>query len=107
MTRTELARIWLAHVEEQQCSGMSQRAYCAAHDLSLRGFVYWRRKQRNTATLPATPHLVPVRLLEEPAPVGVSGSGVRLHSGRVMIDLAVQFDAATLQRVLGVLESRC
>ena len=46
MTRTELARIWLAHVEEQQCSGMSQRAYCAAHDLSLRGFVYWRRKRK-------------------------------------------------------------
>jgi len=108
MTRTELTRTWLAHVEAHQRSGLSQRAYCAAHDLSFKSLGYWRGKQRRMeATSDSSPRLVPVRLIEEPATVGIAGSGVRLHSGRVEIDLALQFDATTLQRVLCVLEGRC
>jgi hypothetical protein len=107
MTRIELARIWLTHVDKQQRSGLSQRAYCAAHDLSFKSLAYWRGKQRRIDAATGSPRLVPVRLIEEPASAGAAGSGVRLHSGGVMIDLALQFDAATLQRVLGVLESRC
>jgi hypothetical protein len=106
VTRTELARLWAMHLDKQQRSGLSQRAYCAAHDLSLKSFAYWRRKRR-TAALPAAPRLVPVRLIEEPSPVGVLGSGVRLHTGGIVIDLATQFDASTLQRVLAVMASRC
>ena len=107
MTRAELTRIWLAHVEAHQRSGLSQRAYCAAHDLSFKSLAYWRGKRRRTEAITDSPRLVPVRLIEEPATVGIAGSGVRLHSGRVAIDLALQFDATTLQRVLCVLEGRC
>jgi hypothetical protein len=107
MTRIELSRIWLTHVEKQQRSGLSQRAYCAAHDLSFKSLVYWRGKQRRMEATTGSPCLVPVRLIEEPAAVGISGSGVRLHSGRVVIDLAPQFDASTLRRVLTVLEGGC
>lgn len=107
MTRTELTRAWLAHVDAQQRSGLSQRAYCAAHDLSFKSLGYWRGKQRRMEATTDSPRLVPVRLIEEPATVGIAGSGVRLHSGRVAIDLALQFDATTLQRVLAVLEGRC
>ena len=88
MTRTELARLWATHLDKQQRSGLSQRAYCAAHDLSLKSFAYWRRKQRHGASMIEAPRLVPVRLIEEPAPVGAAGSGVRLHTGGVVIDLA-------------------
>jgi hypothetical protein len=107
MTRTELTRMWLAHVQAQQRSGLSQRAYCAAHDLSFKSLAYWRGKQRRIEVTTGSPRLVPVRLIEEPARAGAAGSGVRLHSGRVVIDLALQFDASTLQRVLTVLEGGC
>lgn len=107
MTRTELTRMWLAHVQAQQRSGLSQRAYCAAHDLSFKSLAYWRGKQRRIEATTDSPRLVPVRLIEESATVAVSGSGVRLHSGGIAIDLALQFDATTLQRVLCVLEGRC
>ncbi len=107
MTRTELTRAWLAHVDAHQRSGLSQRAYCAAHDLSFKSLGYWRGKRRRMEATAESLRLVPVRLIEEPETVGIAGSGVRLNSGRVAIDLALQFDATTLQRVLCVLEGRC
>lgn len=107
MSRTELARRWLAYVDARSRSGLSQRAYCADRDLSVKSFPYWRRKRCRVAAASDSPRLVPVRLIEEPVSTGVAGSGARLHSGGVVIDLALQFDAVTLQRVLSVLEGRC
>ena len=104
MTRSERARIWLTHVEKQSRSGVSQNAYCTAHDLSLKSFAYWRRKQRRRA--PAALRLLPVQVIDEAPPVPALGSGVRVQAGGVVIDLALQFDAPTLQRVLSVLERR-
>ena len=104
MTRNEHACIWLAHVEKQQRSGMSQNAYCITHDLSLKSFAYWRRKQRRPALL--VPRLLPVHVVDEPPLTPAAGSGVRVQTGCVVIDLAWQFDAPTLQRVLSVLERR-
>ena len=112
MTRTERASFWLGHIEAQHRSGLSQSRYCAAHDLSAKSFSYWHRKQRRGARASTREpvaskalHWVPLQLIEEQAPTGgVPGSGVRLHAARVTIELALQFDAPTLQRVLSVLE---
>ena len=104
MTRSERARIWLAHIEKQQRSGLSQNAYCNAYDLSLKSFAYWRRKQRRPS--PLSPRLLPVHVIDEAPLAAASGSGVRVQAGGVVIDLALQFDASTLQRVLSVLGRR-
>lgn len=46
-TRRSAAQ-WKALLDEQQRSGQSQAAFCAARGLTLSNFGYWRRKLRTS-----------------------------------------------------------
>lgn len=52
------ADFWQKHVNDWQRSGLSQKAYCAQHDLKLASFGYWRRRQ----AAPVGKKLIPVTL---------------------------------------------
>jgi len=43
-TDSELVEAWRETLREFEASGLSQRAFCEAEDLSLSTFGYWRRK---------------------------------------------------------------
>ena len=45
---------WQRLITEQQCSHLSQKAYCQEHGLGLSTFQYWKRKL-TTAGLPVPP----------------------------------------------------
>jgi hypothetical protein len=69
------AEFWRGHVEGWRQSGQSQMAYCARHELNIKSFCRWRRKQQAAAAAPPSLTLVPVSV-GTPAP----GNVIRLHS---------------------------
>ena len=74
-------RFWQAHVRALATSGLSRRAYCRRHQLSYHALTYWVR---------------------------VPASGFRLHLGDGrLLEIAADFDQASLGRLLGVLEQGC
>ena len=98
---------WAALVKEQEASGQSQRAFCAARGIGQSTLRYWRRRLEEDALSGgrgAGARLVPVRVREQ-AP-GEGFSGVRLMAGNgVRIELAPGFDAMTLERMLVTLRA--
>ena len=107
---------WQAHVEAWRESGLTQRAYCRAHELPEEQLSHWKhRLQKAQRRARTQSRLVPIRVLQESTPrtanidehtsqarpcggdlTLVLGNGLRLEIGD-------GFNPATLCRVLEVL----
>lgn len=127
-------RFWRQAVREWRRSGQRIRAFCRARGLSEPSFHAWRRtlaerdqaanKVRQAARLTSKRRnqeqngvvgrdFVPVQIVASTAaavapsaaPTSSSGIEIVVGAGRV-VRVAVGFDAATLQRLLAVLEDR-
>jgi hypothetical protein len=99
-------RFWRATLEQWRRSGLSARAFCEQHDLSLPSLYAWRATLARRAA--ETPAFVPVQALppDPPAhssPAAGSGLELPLPSGLVL-RLAPAFDAPTLRRLLALLQ---
>jgi transposase len=95
--RTE--RQWRQWIAAWQASGLSVRVFCARHGLAEPSFYAWRKKlMRRDAAAPA---FVPVQVVPEEAEA--EGVTVVLAGGRT-VRVRPGFDAATLRRVVAVLE---
>ena len=96
-------RQWRRWIDQWRASGLSVQAFCARHDLAPARFYHWRRVlQRRAAEEPA---FVPVRVVADAVPTQASALEVVLTDGRA-VRIAPGFDAATLRRLLAVLEGR-
>jgi transposase len=104
-------RFWRRMVAQRQRSGMSVRVFCASRGLSEHRFHAWRRvlQERDAQAV----RFVPVEIVpDEPAPSAAEGAvsalELVLSSGR-LLRIGTGFDAATLQRLLALLEEgqRC
>jgi hypothetical protein len=92
-------RQWRQWIAAWQASGLSVRAFCARHRLAEPSFYAWRKKlTRRDAAAPA---FVPVQVVPDEAAAG--GVTVVLAGGRT-VRVSPGFDAATLRRVVAVLE---
>ena len=91
---------WAALVEAYEASGESQRGFCAARAIGQSSLRYWRRRLRDDEESARSPaRLIPVKVLSDPPASG--GSGVTVVTGAgVRIEVARDFDAPTLARVL-------
>lgn len=56
MSNSTKAAFWQKHVTDWPQSGLSQKAYCAQHNLKLATFGYWRRR----LAIPTNKKLIPV-----------------------------------------------
>ena len=104
---------WRSEVAAWRGSGQGRGAYCAAHGLSAKTFGWWvwrlERGDRQTAAA-EFPRFLPVEVAVEPAveaaiPVAAAVDD-RIEivlAGGLMVRVGAGFDAAALQRVLGVL----
>lgn len=46
---------WQKIIDQQQASGMSQRAFCCSHNIGLSTFTHWKRKlESKSVTAPET-----------------------------------------------------
>src|SRR6516225_5222876 len=90
---------WRQWITAWQASGLSVRGFCARHGLAEPSFYAWRKKlTRRDAAAPA---FVPVQVVPDEA--GAGGVTVVLAGGRT-VRVSPGFDAATLRRVVAVLE---
>jgi hypothetical protein len=92
---------WRGWIERWRGSGLSVRAFCARHGLSQPSFYAWRRELQRRPTPVAA--FVPVRVVGEGLPPGAGSLDVLLAGGRT-VRVPPGFDAATLRRLIAVLE---
>ena len=94
---------WRRRISQWRASGLSVRAFCARHGLASASFYAWRRVlERRAAEQPA---FVPVQVVADTMPAQTSALEVVLADGRT-VRVAPGFDAATLRRLLAVLDGR-
>ena len=96
-------RQWRRWIGEWQASGLSVRAFCQRRGLTVGNFYAWRRVLQRRAAEKAA--FVPVQVVADPVPTRTSALEVVLTDGRT-VRVAPGFDAATLRRLLAVLEGR-
>lgn len=90
----KLRRLWKAHLDKWEESGLSQSEYCRRHDLSRHRFSYWKARIR--------PQNLPVELAQVPSGalnVGPSVLKLNLPQG-VQVEIPDNFSQETLERVL-------
>jgi hypothetical protein len=67
MATTEKERLWARRMTEWERSGTSRRTWCAANEVSIHTFDYWRRRLRTrVAKRPARQKLVPMVVKSAP-----------------------------------------
>jgi hypothetical protein len=92
---------WQRWIGEWRASGLSVRAFCDRHGLALPSFYTWRRTLERRAAEKAA--FVPVQVVADAAPTPASALEVVLVDGRT-VRVSPGFDAATLRRLLAVLQ---
>jgi transposase len=96
-------RQWRQWITEWRTSGLSVRAFCDRRGLATPSFYHWRRVLQRRAAEKAA--FVPVQVVAEAMPALATALEVVLTDGRV-VRVAPGFDAATLRKLLAVLEGR-
>jgi hypothetical protein len=91
-----------AQVKSWEKSGLSQNEYCRKNQLRHTQFTYWKKKFIREAAAPVS--FVPVAGTE-PAVQG-DDSGLTLYLGDIRIQLASDFNPASLSKVLAALGVR-
>ena len=98
-------RFWRRAVRHWRRSGLTIREFCRQEQLSEGNFYAWRTTigQRDAEKLA----FVPVQVVSEPIPAAPSGESAGLElilgNGR-RLRIGRSFDAATLQRLLALIE---
>jgi hypothetical protein len=100
-------RYWQHHLDQWHQSGLSQQRYCAANQLSISSFHYWRRKLRQEDPQ-EKPRFYPLSIAEQtPLPqTKLHDASLRLHLGgdRFIIAIDDSFSPALLGTVVTTLE---
>ena len=94
-------RQWRRWISQWRASGLSVRAFCAQHRLASASFYRWRRVLERRAT--EQPAFVPVQIVADTRSPQASALELVLVDGRA-VRVAPGFDAATLRRLLAVLQ---
>ena len=101
------SELWAELVRNYEASGQSQRAFCAERGIGQSSLRYWKRRLEQGSGIEdrltsRNTRLVPVKLLEEAA--GSLNSSLVVVSQRgIRVEIAREFDAPTLARVLATL----
>jgi len=106
MTREEKQAFWQQHMNEWEVSGQSQATYCAAHDLKLGTFGYWRtqlcrQRMADHAVDAVASAFVPVRLSPTHAP-DINDHEAVIDLGSASVRLPVAHLSALLPLLLNL-----
>lgn len=105
-TQTESkADFWQRHIENCSRSALSQAQYCKDHSLVLATFCYWKRRLNMTEQEKVRFYPLTVQPVQNNNAVS-SPAGLSLHLGKnkYRIDLAEEFSAPALKKLLTTLE---
>lgn len=120
--RRREAKRWLALVEEQVGSGLTQVDFCVSKGITMALFQKWKYQvlpelgivTRSARQRAPSNRFVPVEIVAERSEAkgrvttspGQTGSGVLVVVGQAGIVIEPGFDAPTLERVVAVLQAR-
>lgn len=96
---------WRQHIEDCERSPLNQNQYCSKNGLALSTFSYWKGKI-GTKTQ-ATPRFYPLTVQQLPSPsdrTNNSGLFLEVRDSRFRIELAENFSASCLKKLLLTLE---
>lgn len=96
---------WRHHIDNHRRSSLSQAQYCRDHTLALSTFQYWKRKLQ-TGGLEEKARFYPLTVQAAPPKqhrLAASGLTMRVSNGEVRVEIAEEFSALTLQKLLVVL----
>ena len=106
-TAAERRAFWQAHLTNWRQSGLNQAAYCREQGLNAHRFRWWKRQltvastaEKSVSAAFLAVEVQPPRLI--PHAAHDSGIALQLDTG-VRVEVAVGFDAPTLQAVLQTL----
>src|SRR5581483_4425366 len=94
---------WRRWMREWRGSGLTVRAFCDLHGLAEPSFYAWRRTLEERQAEPVA--FVPVQVVGDVQPAAAGALEVVLSNARTA-RVAPGFDAATLTRLLAVLEDK-
>ena len=95
---------WRRHIRQLQQSGLSRAEYCRQHHLSYHAMAYWQKKLARPGSV--SPALVPVPIRNILQSHGSKEAGIHIIlDNRIRIEVREEFSAATLHKVLAVLEA--
>jgi hypothetical protein len=100
-------RFWRQMLGRWRKSGLAAHAFCRQHGLSVANLYAWRRTlaARDAETVTFAPvRVLPEESLSNSPPAGSAAFELVLANQRVL-RIGCDFDAATLQRLLRVLEA--
>lgn len=95
-------KYWEKQVALWRRSGLNQSAFCREHKLSRWSFHYWRKKLLRKSREAVSFVKLPAISINSAQPAAIS---VRL-ADRYSVEVKSEFEAATLRRLLDVLEER-
>lgn len=93
----KLRRLWKAHLDKWEESGLSQSEYCRRHNLSRHRFSYWKARIK--------PKNLPIELAQVPSEaLNIGSSVLKLNFPQgVQVEIPDGFSQETLEKVLATL----
>ncbi len=101
MKRTKQVKVWERRLRAWERSGLTIEKFCESEGISKTTFYKWRRlvREEAEATQPAAVEFIEISRHDEPP-------GVELVTLFGAVRLRPDFDEATLERLLNVLDNR-
>ena len=96
---------WQRHIEDCERKHLSQKDYCRTHGLALSTFRYWKKKLGTE--IPDSPRFFPLAVQPDSSQATfqiTSGLSLQLASGKFNIELAENFSAGCLKKLIHILE---
>lgn len=94
---------WKQHIREWKGSGLSQAGYCRKKNISLKCFIYWKRKlikAELSTSLVEVPRLKAAQVFSQLRPLCLR------IGNKYSIEIERGFDPETLDQLLRVVEDR-
>ena len=94
---------WQKHVASWRESNLSQVEYCRLHDLPIKNFGYWKRKESNAVS--SQPRFFPL-VAASSGPIVARASVLQLNiqEKRFSIEIGEDFSPMVLRRLIATLE---
>ena len=102
------AKFWRQHVQAFTDSRKTRVAYCRENRIKTHRLDYWRRKQKESTAEEnqvSRKDWIPLQIHEDQA-IG-KGTGIRLHIGRLTIEVEPGFNPELLTEVIRIVGTAC
>ena len=107
-SKKEIAEFWRHHVQAFIDSGKTRVAYCRENQIQVYQLDYWRRKFKSSKAN-KSPDIrrdwVSLQIHEDHS--SDKGTGIRLHIGRLSIEVEPGFNPKLLSELLRVVGTAC